>query len=299
MKQIPIDFDDFVSDKIYCHSFVATAILGAAAVGGIATAYSANKASQAQQQAAQNAANINEQQLQNTQNINTQNQANLAPFRAIGTDAYNILAPQLPALTTPTTAPTFSPFVAPDIVNDINAPGYDFTRTQGLKAVQNSAAARGLGSSGAALKGAATFATGLANSTYGDVYNRALAGYTTNRDTSLASFGATQTAQSNAFNRLSALINTGASVAGAGATAGNQSALIGTSGANNVGSNIIAGGNAQAAGYNAIGGAISNAANTVGGYALAKGLYGNNNPTPQQQATYEGNYNTPANSSFG
>jgi hypothetical protein len=45
-------------------------------------------------------------------------------------------------------------------------PGYKFTLQQGLESVQNSAAARGLGSSGAALKGAATYTTGLANQTY-------------------------------------------------------------------------------------------------------------------------------------
>lgn len=57
-------------------------------------------------------------------------------------------------------------------------PGYQFVRTQGLKAVQNSAAARGLGISGAALKGAASFATGLADTTFGEQANRLLAGAT-------------------------------------------------------------------------------------------------------------------------
>jgi hypothetical protein len=45
-------------------------------------------------------------------------------------------------------------------------PGYQFTLAQGLKATQNAAAARGLGISGAALKGAADYATGLADKTY-------------------------------------------------------------------------------------------------------------------------------------
>jgi hypothetical protein len=50
-------------------------------------------------------------------------------------------------------------------------PGYQFTRTQGLKSVQNSATARGLGVSGAAMKGAAQYATGLADSTFGNQAN--------------------------------------------------------------------------------------------------------------------------------
>lgn len=45
-------------------------------------------------------------------------------------------------------------------------PGYQFTLSQGLKAVQNSNAAKGLGSSGAALRGAADYASGLAGATY-------------------------------------------------------------------------------------------------------------------------------------
>jgi hypothetical protein len=50
-------------------------------------------------------------------------------------------------------------------------PGYQFTLNQGLESTQNSAAARGLGNSGAALKGAAAYATGLANSTYQNDFN--------------------------------------------------------------------------------------------------------------------------------
>ena len=45
-------------------------------------------------------------------------------------------------------------------------PGYQFTLAQGLKATQSAAAARGLGVSGAALKGAAAYASGLADTTY-------------------------------------------------------------------------------------------------------------------------------------
>jgi hypothetical protein len=45
-------------------------------------------------------------------------------------------------------------------------PGYQWTLAQGLKAAQGAAAARGLGVSGASLKGAATYATGLADNTY-------------------------------------------------------------------------------------------------------------------------------------
>src|SRR5664279_3895511 len=52
-------------------------------------------------------------------------------------------------------------------------PGYQFTLNQGLQSTQNSAAARGLGVSGAALKGAAAYATGLANTNYQTQFNNA------------------------------------------------------------------------------------------------------------------------------
>ena len=55
-----------------------------------------------------------------------------------------------------------------------NTPGYQFTLGQGLQSTQNSAAARGLGVSGAALKGAATYATGLADQTYQNQYQNLL-----------------------------------------------------------------------------------------------------------------------------
>jgi hypothetical protein len=47
-----------------------------------------------------------------------------------------------------------------------NTPGYQWALDQGLKSTQNSYAARGLGSSGAAMKGAAEYAQGLASNTY-------------------------------------------------------------------------------------------------------------------------------------
>ena len=50
-------------------------------------------------------------------------------------------------------------------------PGYQWNLSQGEQAATNSAAARGLANSGAALKGAATYASGLADSTYQNQFN--------------------------------------------------------------------------------------------------------------------------------
>lgn len=215
-------------------AWVATAIIGSAVVGGAVQAYSASKAADAQKSAANTAANLQ-------QGIFDKTQANLAPYINAGNAATTELQNRLPTLTSPITM---------DQSTLEKTPGYQFNLTQGLKATQNSAAARGLGVSGAALKGASTFATGLADSTYQNQFNNANINNT------------------NAYNRLKGLIDTGESAA-----AGQGS--IGASTGNNIGSSVMAGGNAQAAADNKIGNAASGVFGNIGGYAAYRGLYGN------------------------
>ena len=216
-------------------AWVATAIIGSAVIGGAASYLGSSKAASAQEQAAQTAANTSMNMYNTTRN-------DLAPYRAIGSTSADQLTKQMPDLTAP---------ISFDASTLANTPGYQFNLTQGLKSTQKSAAARGLGVSGAALKGAASFATGLSDSTYGNQFNYA------------------NTNKTNAFNRLSSLVNTGEN---AGAQTGNA----GTSAANTSASAAIASGNAAAAGANAAGSAISNTANGIGGYIAYNGLYGNN-----------------------
>lgn len=56
-----------------------------------------------------------------------------------------------------------------------NTPGYQFALQQGLKSTQNKYAAGGLGVSGAAMKGAAEYAEGLAGQTYQQAFQNDLA----------------------------------------------------------------------------------------------------------------------------
>lgn len=214
-------------------AWVATAIIGAGVLGAGATAFGASKAADAQTQAAQTAANTQLSMYGTTR-------GDLSPYRDIGQVGANQLTSQLSQLTAP---------INMDEATLQNTPGYQFNLTQGLKAAQNSAAARGLGASGAALKGATTFATGLADSTYQNQFNNAV------------------TNQTNAFNRLKGLVDTGENAAA-------QTGVAGTYAANGAASAQIGAGNAQAAASNAIGGGIAGAANNIGGYAAYKGLYG-------------------------
>lgn len=90
------------------------------------------------------------------------------------------------------TAPAATPygsFTAPDI-NQLNSdPSYQYDLAQQLKAVQRGAAAKGTLLTGGLQKRLGQEASGVASQHYGDIFNRALQGYTTNRDTNQQNFG--------------------------------------------------------------------------------------------------------------
>jgi hypothetical protein len=124
-------------------------------------------------------------------------------------------------------------------------PGYQFTLNQGLKSLANQNAAKGLGLSGAQQKGALEYATGLADNTYGQQYQRALQSYATN-------YGLA----SDQYNRLAGLAGMGQSSAAGVGNAGMQTgSLIGnlmTQGANAQASGLVGAANAQTQGANNI-----------------------------------------------
>lgn len=216
----------------------ATAIaLGTtAAVSAGASAYGSSKAASAQEKAANNATNAQRSMFDVTQQ-------NLEPYNTTGQNALQ-RANDL--------AGTFN--FNPTMAQLSQTPGYQFTNNQGLKSVQNAAAARGLGTSGAALKAAAQYSTGLANNTYQNQFNNALSSYQTN------------------LGGLQNIANLGENAA---AGVGNAATQTG----GQFGSNIIGAGNAAAAGYNTAAGAVGNAGNSaVSGYLtnnLIQGLYAN------------------------
>lgn len=149
-------------------------------------------------------------------------------------------------------------FTAPTAAEAQATPGYQFTLDQGLKSVQNSAAARGLGTSGAALKGAASYATGLADSTYNDVFNRALTTFNTN-------YGSA----ANRVNRLSALVGNGQNAAATNGSLGAQSM-------SSIGNTLTSGANALASGQVGGANALSSGLSSIGNNALLYGMTQNN-----------------------
>lgn len=155
---------------------VAAAIGGAALVGVAGQALTASNSADAAKSAAQTQANAannaSAQQLAMFEQLRT----SLQPFVNTGVSANS----QLAGLTgtnpggNPLTAPLTKAF-QPTMAQLAATPGYQFSLQQGLEATQNSYAAQGLGASGAAQKGAANYAEGLAGTTYQQQFGNYLA----------------------------------------------------------------------------------------------------------------------------
>ena len=138
------------------------------------------------------------------------------------------------------------PFTGADLQND---PGYQFTRSEGMRGIRNDMAARGGLYSGATLKALDKFNTGLADTTF-----------------------------TNAFNRDAATKDRTAGYLGnlAGLTGGivNNTQAAGGQAATNIGNNLISQGNNQAAAGLARGSLWSNAINKTISNGQQNGWWG-------------------------
>jgi hypothetical protein len=143
-----------------------------------------------------------------------------------------------------------------------NMPGYNFWLDQGLKSTQSANAAKGLGVSGAALKGAGTYATGLANSYYQSAYNDAQ----TNFQDSLNLNTAQQGNLTNQYNRYYQLANLGESAAASTAQAGTSAASTSATAQESAG-------NALSSGTKGLATGLGNALNDYLGYSKSTGGY--------------------------
>ena len=237
------------------YASAASAVAGLA--GSVMSSNAASDAASTQANAANRAADMTQANYQQTR-------ADLSPYRDAGTNALATLQAQLPQLTSQY-APAFS--WNPTQAQIEATPGYQFTRDQGLKAVQNSASAKGLGVSGAAMKAAADYSTGLANNTWKDLFNTALTTYNTG-------FNVDQANKTNAFNKLLGLV-------GAGQSSAAQTGAFGQSATQNAGNFLTSGANSSAAGQvgsaNALSSGLNTAANAGQNYAVMNRLLGNNN----------------------
>lgn len=194
-------------------------IAGTALVGAGASVYSANKAADAQKKAAA-------QGVANERGMYDQTRSDLAPYRdqgaqstALMSDLYGFNGPEKQAA------------AKAQFQTD---PGYEFQRSEGLRAVEGSAAARGSALSGGAMKALQSYGTGLADQSYGNWYQRL------------------------------------ANMQGIGQNAAAQTGNIGANTASNISNLYGQAGAAQAGGYLATGNAITG---SLGDAAKAYGYY--------------------------
>ena len=199
-------------------SLITAAVIGTvgAVTGSIVSAHAAGKAADQQAAAAQQAEQLNQPWV----NAGQTSLAQLMTGEQNGTFGK------------PAT------FAAPTAQEAEATPGYQFAQQQGMRAVTAAGSQAGNSLGGATLKAAEQFGTGLANSTYNDVFNR-----------SLASYNANLSGNQQAYNQLLGVSNQGEAAA------------------NNVGNLMTQAGNAQAAGTigtaNAITGGIQGVTSDV------------------------------------
>jgi len=194
---------------------VAAAIGTAAVVGGATTLVAGSKAAKAQKSAAN-------QTVAEQQREYDQDRADLAPYRETGTAALSKLA-QMYGVTTG--AGSASGGGVMGYANDGGfsaSPGYQWAVDQGTQAVERSAAARGLLSSGGTEKAIARYVTGAASQDYDNYASRlaqlAGVGQSATNSTVAAGQGTTNAitqAQQNAGNaRASSYANTASGING-------------------------------------------------------------------------------------
>jgi hypothetical protein len=236
-------------------------VAGAAVVGGVIASSGAKSAASTQAGAANEATALQREQW-------LAQQQNQAPWLTAGTNALAQLTQGTGAggnLLKPYAAPT-SPYAGSETPFTLSAaqlqadPGYAFRLSEGQKALERTAAARGGLISGGALKAATRYGQDMGSQEYGNAFSRgsqeyqnAYNRYQTNQN---VAFNQYQTGQSNQFNRL-------ASMAGLGQTAVSQLGAAGQNYANQAGAGISAAGQATAAGQMGAANTWNNALGTM------------------------------------
>lgn len=246
---------------------------GSSLFSGLFGASAASKASQAQVGAENNAIAEQQREFGITQ-------ANEQPFLSVGQTS---IAQLMNSINNGTFGPGSLPnapqftggdFKAPTLAEAQATPGYEFTAQQGNKGILQGAAAAGGAISGGTLRALDSFNTGLADSTYNDVFNRSLSTYNaglSKYQAQLAGYGSTLAGQNQEFNQLISPAQIGSGSASTLASAGQASAQ-------NIGQLMTGIGNAQASGTvgasNALTSGITGATNSATQAILLQKLLG-------------------------
>jgi len=230
---------------------IETAILGAGVLGAGSSLYGSSKAAEAQQAAAAQSAAAQryaaDQSIAAQKEMYQQGRTDLAPYREGGVAAQNQLLSLL-GIGGDQTAPGYGRYARDFGMSDFTTdPGYQFRLEQGMKALNASAAAKGMGQSGANIKGATEYGQNLGSQEYQNAFNR----YQTNRTAQLAPL------QSLYAGGQAAAAGSAAQAGALGSNLGNTYTNLGQG----LGQAAVAGGNAQASGYLNQANAVTNALN--------------------------------------
>jgi hypothetical protein len=230
------------------------AVAGATVVG----AYGANKAAKTQAQASREASAAQAESAQKSiesQERMFERQVELQePFRQVGVNA-------LPDLVA---ASYYDPFTIDKFQAD---PGYGFRLKEGLRALENSAAARGGLLSGNTMRGITRYGQGLASEEFGNAFNRYQTGFASRLNPLQALTGVGQTSSNTLTG---AAGNLGAGMASTYGNLGNALAA-----------NAINAGNARASGYAGMANAFSS------GIGQGLNYYQGNQAARQQQQNFD------------
>lgn len=215
---------------------VAAAVTAAAAIGGaVISSKASKKASAAQVQASQEANAAQERMFQRQTELQE-------PFRQGGLTAQQEIM-QLLGIGGNKTAAGYGSMAQPFGTQQFQQdPGYAFRQSEGMKALERSAAARGNLMSGSTMKGIQRFGQDLASQEYQNAFNRY------------------QVERSARLNPLQSLMGSGQSA---------TNVLTGAAGqmGQNEASNIYNAGQARASGYIGSANALTNALGQIGSFA--------------------------------
>ena len=220
---------------------VAAAVIGGAVIGGGASMVASSKAASAQTQAAESAAAQQERMFNKQVELQE-------PFRQGGITAQQQIM-QLLGIGGDKTAAGYGSLAQPFGINQFQQdPGYAFRQSEGMKALERSAAARGNLLSGSTLKGIQRFGQDLASQEYQNAFNRY------------------QVERANRLNPLQSLMGSGQS-----------SANVLTGAAGNLGQGLaqseLAAGQARASGYIGASNALNQAIGGVSNYLVQAPMY--------------------------
>ena len=174
-------------------------------------------------------------------------------------------------------------------------PGYAFRFSEGQKALDKSMAARGLGVSGANIKGAVKYGQDMGSQEYNNAFNRFQLNRTNQSDVYNTAFNRDQVQRNALLNPLQSLMGAGQSATNQVNSASNAFTNNVTSASNNYGTNatnaLTGGANARASGYVGTANALTNAVgqginyNNIGSQnALYSSMFNNSGTTVMNPA---------------